>query len=53
MMALFGDTRSPEDFVTATRNRFAELAKTYGGITPHSLPTTRRLTGEKILQLIR
>jgi len=53
MMALFGDTRRPEDFVTATRNRFAELAKTYGGITPHSLPATRRLTGEKILQLIR
>ena len=52
MMALFGDTRSPADFVTATRDRFGELAKTYGGITPHSLPSTRRLTGEKILQLI-
>jgi uncharacterized ferritin-like protein (DUF455 family) len=53
MMALFGETRSPEEFVTATRTRFAELAKTYGGITPHSLPAHQRLTGEKILQLIK
>ena len=53
MMALFGETRSPEEFVTATRARFAELAKTYGGITPHSLPPSQRLTGEKILRLIK
>ena len=53
MMALFGETRSPEEFVTATRARFAELAKTYGGITPHSLPPAQRLTGEKILRLIK
>ena len=53
MMALFGETRSPEEFVTATRVRFAELAKTYGGITPHSLPPSQRLTGEKILRLIK
>jgi hypothetical protein len=53
MMALFGESRSPEDFVTATRARFAELAKTYGGITPHSLPPSQRLTGEKILRLIK
>ncbi len=51
MMALFGETRSPEEFVTATRARFTELAKTYGGITPHSLPASQRLTGEKILHL--
>ena len=53
MMALFGETRSPEEFVAATRARFAELAKTYGGITPHSLPAHQRLTGEKILRLIK
>ncbi|MSU66980.1 MAG: ferritin-like domain-containing protein [Opitutaceae bacterium] len=53
MMALFGETRSPEDFVTATRARFTELAKSYGGITPHSLPPSQRLTGEKILRLIK
>ncbi len=53
MMALFGETRSPEDFVNATRSRFTELAKTYGGITPHSLPPAQRLTGEKILHLIK
>ncbi len=53
LMALFGETRSPEDFVTATRARFTELAKTYGGITPHTLPPPQRLTGEKILQLIK
>ena len=50
MMSLFGETRRPEDFVTATRTRFAELAKTYGGITPHSLPAHLRLTGERMLQ---
>ena len=53
MMSLFGETRRPEDFVTAARARFAELAKTYGGITPHSLPPAQRLTGEKILHLIK
>jgi uncharacterized ferritin-like protein (DUF455 family)/rubrerythrin len=53
MMSLFAETRSPEDFVTATRARFAELAKTYGGITPHSLPPAQRLTGEKILRLLK
>ena len=53
MMALFGETRSPEEFVAATRTRFAELAKTYGGITPHGLPAAQRLTGEKILQLVQ
>jgi uncharacterized ferritin-like protein (DUF455 family) len=53
IMALFGETRSPEEFVSATRSRFTELAKTYGGITPHSLPPAQRLTGEKILHLIK
>jgi rubrerythrin len=53
MMSLFGEIRSPGDFVTATRARFAELAKTYGGITPHSLPPAQRLTGEKILRLLK
>ena len=51
MMALFGEKRAPDEFVEATRARFAGLAKTYGGITPHSLPADRRLTGEKILRL--
>ena len=53
MMALFGETRSPDEFVSATRARFTELAKTYGGITPHSLPASQRLTGEKILDLLK
>ena len=53
MMSLFDETRSPEEFVTATRARFAELAQTYGGITPHSLPPAHRLTGEKILALVK
>ena len=53
MMALFGEKRPPDDFVSATRTRFAELAQTFGGITPHSLPASQRLTGEKILLLAR
>ncbi len=51
IMALCGETRSVEEFVKATQARFAELAKTYGGRTPHSLPPEQRLTGNKILKL--
>jgi hypothetical protein len=52
MMALFGETRPPEEFVRATQERFKQLAVTYGGRTPHSLPASVRLTGEKIRQLV-
>lgn len=51
MMALFGETRPVEEFVQATREKFAALAKIHGGQVPHSLPASRRLTGEKIRQL--
>jgi Protein of unknown function (DUF455) len=51
IMALFGDTRPPDEFVKATQARFAELAKTYGNRTPHALTPERRLTGNKILKL--
>jgi hypothetical protein len=51
MMALFGETRPVEDFVKATQARFAEMAKQYGGRTPHSLPPDRRLTGNRIRQM--
>jgi hypothetical protein len=52
IMTLCGDKRSPEEFVKATRARFAELAKIYGNRTPHSLPPEQRLTGTKILRLV-
>lgn len=51
MMALFGETRPVEEFVKATQARFAEMAKVYGGRTPHSLTPEQRLTGNKILKL--
>jgi uncharacterized ferritin-like protein (DUF455 family) len=51
IMTLCGDTRSPEEFMKATRAHFAELSAIYGGRTPHALPPERRLTGNKILQL--
>jgi hypothetical protein len=51
IMNLCGDTRTPEEFVKATRARFAELANIHGNRTPHSLPSERRLTGNKLLQL--
>lgn len=51
MMALFGETRPVEDFVKATQARFADLAKIYGGRTPHALSPERRLTGNKILRI--
>lgn len=51
IMALCGETRSPEEFVKATKEHFAELMKTYGNATPHSLSPEERLTGLKIRQL--
>ena len=53
IMALFGETRPPEEFVQATQAKFAEFAKIYGGKTPHSLSPEQRLTGNKLLQLAR
>jgi uncharacterized ferritin-like protein (DUF455 family) len=51
IMALCGEMRPVDEFVKATQARFAELAKVYGGRTPHALPPDRRLTGNKILRL--
>jgi rubrerythrin len=51
IMKLCGDTRPVDEFVKATQERFAELAKVYGGLTPHSLSAKNRLTGAKILKL--
>jgi uncharacterized ferritin-like protein (DUF455 family) len=51
MMALFDEKRPVEQFVKETQARFADLTKTYGGRTPHSLPPEKRLTADKILQL--
>jgi len=39
------------EFVEATKTRFAELAETVGGQTPHSLPPEQRLTGRKLLTI--
>lgn len=51
IMALFGDTRPPDEFVRSTQAKFAEMAKIYGDRTPHALPPEQRLTGNKILKL--
>jgi hypothetical protein len=53
IMKLFGEKRPVEEFVKATQERFAEVAKTHGGKTPHSLPPEKRLTGEKILAMVK
>ncbi|MES2694370.1 MAG: DUF455 family protein [Verrucomicrobiota bacterium] len=52
MMALFGETRPVEEFVKATQENFKAAAARFGGQTPHSLPPEKRLTGEKIVQLV-
>lgn len=52
IMALFGETRPPEEFVRATQERFKQVAATHGGRTPHGLPPERRLTGNKIVELV-
>ena len=51
MMALFGETRSTEEFVKATQEKFKAFAAIYGNQTPHALTPEQRLTGEKILKL--
>lgn len=51
IMKLFGETRPVDEFVKATQANFAEMAKKFGGATPHALAPERRLTGEKILKL--
>ncbi len=51
ILKLFGETRPVEEFVNATRERFGELAKLYGGKVPHSLPSEKRLTGKRICAL--
>ncbi|SDR84459.1 DUF455 family protein [Opitutus sp. GAS368] len=51
IMALGGERRPVAEFVAATRAKFAELAGTHGGLTPHALPPDRRLTGRKLLRL--
>jgi rubrerythrin len=51
IMKLCGDERPVDEFVKATQERFATLAKIYGGLTPHALPPERRLTGNKLLKL--
>ena len=53
IMALGGDNRPVEDFVRAAQENFRTLAALHGGRTPHSLPPDRRLTGLKILELVR
>ena len=53
IMRLAGETRPVGEFVEATRIRFGELAKVFGGKTPHSLTPAERLTGEKILTLVK
>ncbi len=53
IMALFGETRPVDEFVRATQAKFKEVAARHGGRTPHSLPPATRLTGEKILRLVR
>ena len=52
IMALAGETRPVEEFVKATQEKFKAFAEIYGGRTPHSLPPEKRLTGEKIVQLV-
>jgi len=51
IMALCGEKRPVEEFIKATQERFAELARVYGNRTPHALSPEIRLTGEKIARL--
>lgn len=53
MMAICGETRPAAGFVRATQEKFKQVAALHGGITPHCLPPTHRLTDEKILSMVR
>lgn len=51
IMRLFGEMRPVDEFVAATKARFAALAETHGGITPHSLPPEDRFNGYRLKAL--
>lgn len=51
IMKFFGEEGPVDAFVKSTRERFAELEKSHGGKTPHSLSADERLTGTKLLKL--
>lgn len=51
MMRLAGETRPVEDFVRETRARFSQLAETWRGLPPHSLPPEERVTGTSLRRL--
>lgn len=53
LMALAGETRPIDEFVRATREKFQEYAERHGGKTVHSLPAETRLTGNRIVALVR
>jgi hypothetical protein len=53
IMKLCGHDEPVEDFVNATKVRFAAAAKIHGGKTPHSLNKADRFTGEKILAALK
>jgi hypothetical protein len=41
-----------EEFVSATQEKFKQVAAVHGGKVPHSLPASVRLTAEKIVKLV-
>ena len=48
IMKLFDIDQSIPEFIAATKERFAQCEKQYGGKTPHSLPAEKRLTARKL-----
>ncbi len=53
MMKLNGHDEPVDEFIAATKAKFAKMAELHGGKTPHSLTPSVRLTGEKILASIK
>jgi hypothetical protein len=52
IMKLNGHDEPVEEFIAATKAKFAQMAERHGGKTPHSLDPSVRLTGEKILAAV-
>ncbi|MDQ8187670.1 DUF455 family protein [Pelagicoccus sp. SDUM812002] len=53
IMKLFGETRPVAEFVEATKKRFEEMTKEFGGRIPHSLSAEERITGSDLLALAK
>ena len=53
LMEMFGEKRAPEEFVEATRAKFAPIIRESNARIGHTLPPDRRLTANDIFEIVK